>query len=169
MAFPILGTPKPQFSDSSGSPFASGTLAILDPANDTNKASYPTANDADALTNANVNPIVLNARGAPPVGLYGIDGEDYKYVLKDVDGATIDTQDDILVPQFTAAITTRIIKFPTTAIALKGIAPSIIIGVQSYTTGAHAALRDFTGTTTAAQALQLLETLVDDLVQKGSL
>lgn len=33
----------------------------------------------------------------------------------------------------------------------------------AWTTGAHATLRDFTGTTTAAQALQLLETLVDDL------
>jgi hypothetical protein len=83
MAFPLLGTPKPQFSDSSGSPYANGTLAILDPADDTNKASYPTADDADAATNANVNPVVLDSRGEPPNGLFGIDGEDYKLTLKD--------------------------------------------------------------------------------------
>lgn len=35
--------------------------------------------------------------------------------------------------------------------------------VNTWTTGAHATLRDFTGTTTAAQALQLIETLVEDL------
>lgn len=35
--------------------------------------------------------------------------------------------------------------------------------VNTWTTGAHSTLRDFTGTTTAAQALQLLETLVEDL------
>lgn len=39
--------------------------------------------------------------------------------------------------------------------------------LQTYTTGAHATLRDFTGTTTAAQALQLLESLVDDLKAQG--
>ena len=73
MAFPLLGNPKQGFFDSSGSPLTSGTLAVLDPANDTNKASYPTAVDADAATNANVNPIVLDSRGEPPTGLFGVD------------------------------------------------------------------------------------------------
>jgi hypothetical protein len=35
--------------------------------------------------------------------------------------------------------------------------------VPAYTTGAHATLRDFTATSTAAHALSLVETLVDDL------
>lgn len=35
--------------------------------------------------------------------------------------------------------------------------------VNSWTVGAHGTLRDFTGTTTAAEALQLIETLVEDL------
>ena len=48
MAFAILGNPSPAFFDSSGSPLVSGTLAILDPVNDTNKASYPTYADAEA-------------------------------------------------------------------------------------------------------------------------
>jgi len=98
MAFPLLGNPKEGFSDSSGSPLASGTLAVLDPADDTNKASYPTADDADAATNANINPVVLNARGEAPTGLFAVDGEDYKLVLKDVLGATIWTVDDIRMP-----------------------------------------------------------------------
>ena len=98
MAFALLGHPKQGFFDSSGSPLASGTLAILDPADDTNKASYPTADDADAATNANVNPIVLDARGEAPNGLFGLDGEDYKLVLKDSAGAPVWTVDDILVP-----------------------------------------------------------------------
>ena len=98
MAFAILGTPKPAFFDSSGSPLTSGTLAVLDPADDTNKASYPTYDDAEAATNANVNPVVLDARGEPPNGLWGLDNEDYKLVLKDSAGATIWTTDDVFLP-----------------------------------------------------------------------
>jgi len=98
LAFPLLGSPKPQFSDSSGSPLSSGTLAVLDPSDDTNKASYPTASDADAATNANTNPIVLDSRGEPGTGLFGLDGQSYKLVLKDSAAATIWTVTDILVP-----------------------------------------------------------------------
>ena len=95
MAFPILGNPKPTFLDGSGNPLVSGTLSVLNPADDTNKASYPTADDADAATSANVNPVVLNSRGEPPNGLFGEDGETYKLVLKDSTGITIWTVDDI--------------------------------------------------------------------------
>ena len=98
MSFPLLGNPKVTFLDGSGNPLDSGTLAILEPTDDTNKASYPTADDADALTNANVNPVVLDSRGEPPTGLFGIDGEDYKLTLKDSAGTTIWTVDDIRVP-----------------------------------------------------------------------
>jgi len=38
---------------------------------------------------------------------------------------------------------------------------------SAYTTGAHTTLRDFTGTTTAAEALKLIETLVEDLKLAG--
>lgn len=41
--------------------------------------------------------------------------------------------------------------------------------LQAYTTGAHSTLRDFTGTSTAAHALQLLESVVDDLQDQGLL
>jgi hypothetical protein len=98
MPFPILGTPKPAFFDSSGSPLVSGTLAILDPADDTNKASYPTYDDAVLLQNANSNPITLDSRGETTTELWGLDGEDYKLTLKDSTGATIWTADDVQVP-----------------------------------------------------------------------
>lgn len=42
-------------------------------------------------------------------------------------------------------------------------AVQINTGEAAWTTGAHATLRNFTATTTAAQALQLLETLVEEL------
>lgn len=105
MAFPILGTPKPQFFDSSGSPLASGTLSVLDPADDTDKASYPTYDDAEAATNANDNPLTLDSRGEPSSGLWGLDGEDYKLVLKDSSGTTVWTVDDIFNPVYVHAIT----------------------------------------------------------------
>ncbi len=98
MAFPLLGSPKPQFSDSNGVPFAAGTLDILDPDNDTAKANYPTANDADADTNGRTVTLTLDERGEPETGLFGRDGEDYKLVLKDSKGATIWAVDDIRVP-----------------------------------------------------------------------
>ena len=98
MAFPILGTPKPQFFDSSGSPLVSGTLSILEPADDTNKAYYPTADDADAATNSSTGDITLDTRGEPSAALFGIDDQKYKLVLKDSAAATIWTVDDIRVP-----------------------------------------------------------------------
>ena len=51
-------------------------------------------------------------------------------------------------------------------VGFNGQAPA---AAPDYTTGAHATLRDFTGTTTAADALKLLETLVDDLITQGLL
>lgn len=98
MAFPILGSPRPQFVDSSGSPYASGTLSVLEPADDTNKTYYPTADDADAGTNGSTGDITLNSSGYPGNGLYGIDDEKYKLVLKDSSGSTIWTEDDIRLP-----------------------------------------------------------------------
>ncbi len=96
MAFAILGNPNPQFADSSGAPYAAGTLEVLEPADDSQKNSYPTYDDAEAETNANDNPITLDARGS--CELWGRDAEDYKLVLKDVNGATVWTTDDITMP-----------------------------------------------------------------------
>ncbi len=94
MAFPILGTPRPQFSDSSGV-LASGTITILNPADDTLATYYPTADDADAGTNGATGDITLNANGYTPDGLFGVNNGTYKIVVKNSMGVTIWTEDDI--------------------------------------------------------------------------
>ncbi len=97
MAFPLIN-PTSQFFDSSGSPLASGTIEFRNP--DTNALidSFPTADDADAQTNANANPLTLNSRGEAASGLYLEDGVKYKVILKDSSGTTIWTQDDVRCP-----------------------------------------------------------------------
>ena len=98
MSFPILGSPKPQFLDAPGDTYSSGTLSVLEPADDTNKTYYPTADDADADTNGSTGDITLNSSGVPTNALFGIDDQKYKLVLKDSAGATIWTVDDIRLP-----------------------------------------------------------------------
>lgn len=170
MAFPILGSPKIQFFDSSGDPLASGTLSVLDPADDTNKASYPTADDADAATNANDNPFTLDAYGSPATGLFGIDGEDYKLVLKDSDGNTIWTVDDIRVPQYTAPATNHSIGVGVGKLIAKTQTPSREVGVQAYTRNATV-VEDRTllasASATATNNNNVLAALIADLQQKG--
>lgn len=98
MAYPIIGQPKPQFLDSNGDPYASGTLEIQDPGTTNPKTYYPTADDADAGTNGATATITLDAAGKVPNQLWGRDKENYKYILKDSDGVTVDTVDDIRLP-----------------------------------------------------------------------
>ncbi|KKK57316.1 hypothetical protein LCGC14_3055700, partial [marine sediment metagenome] len=99
MAFAILGTPSPQFVDSSGSPYASGTVTIQNPSDSAVKASYPTAADADASTNGTSADVSLDSRGVPDQELWGKDNEDYKIIIKDSDAATVDTMDKIRMPR----------------------------------------------------------------------
>jgi hypothetical protein len=99
MAFPILGTPKPAFFDSSGDPLVSGTVTVQDPDDSSAKASYPTAADADAGTNGTTSAITLDSRGEPSsTQLWGKEGEDYKIILKDSSGSTVYTIDNIVLP-----------------------------------------------------------------------
>jgi len=95
MAFPILGNPKAGFLNSLQAPASGWKISVLNPADDTEKNSYPTADDADAATNANTNPIILDSRGEVPTGLWGVDGQEYKIVLKDENNNTIWTADDV--------------------------------------------------------------------------
>ena len=94
MAFPILGSPCPQFFDANGNPLASGKIYVYIPATTTARDSYPTAADADAATNANANPVVLNSSGIA-AGLWGVDNVAYKVVVKD--------STDTIVPGWTSA------------------------------------------------------------------
>lgn len=97
MAFPILGTPRPQFSDSTGV-LASGTVSILDPTTSLDATYYPTADDADAGTNPQTGDITLNANGYTPDGVFGPDNETYKVVVKDSDGNTVWSETDVRIP-----------------------------------------------------------------------
>ncbi len=99
MAYPILGIPRPIFTDSSGSPYASGTVTIQNPSDSAVKASYPTAADADASTNGTSAAVSLNARGQPDQDLWGKDNEDYKIIVKDSDATTVDTFTKIRMPR----------------------------------------------------------------------
>lgn len=97
MAFPILGTPRPQFSDSTGV-LAAGTVQVLNPTTGNDATYYPTADDADAGTNPQTGNITLNANGMTPDGFFGADGASFKITVKDADGATVWTEDDIDLP-----------------------------------------------------------------------
>ena len=102
MSFPLIN-PYQQFFDSSGAPLASGTIEFRSPTTNDLIDTYPTADDADAQTNANANPLTLNASGAAATGLYLEDGVKYKVILKDSDGSTVTTQDDVRSPLYTQA------------------------------------------------------------------
>ena len=97
MSFPLIN-PFQQFFDSSGSPLVSGTIEFRNPNTNDLINSYPTADDADAQTNANANPLTLDANGAAASGLYLEDGVIYKIILKNSAGATVTTQDDVRCP-----------------------------------------------------------------------
>lgn len=97
MSFPLIN-PYQQFFDSSGSPLANGTIEFRSPSDNSLIDSYPTADDADAQTNANDNPLTLNGSGAAASGLFLEDGVAYKIILKDSDGATVASHDDVRCP-----------------------------------------------------------------------
>lgn len=71
-------------------PISGGLLYTYEAGTTTPKATYTTA-VGDV---ANANPVVLNARGEPPAGIF-LGGGGYKIVLKDSLGATIWTQDNV--------------------------------------------------------------------------
>ncbi len=98
MAFPLI-PPEIQFFDSSGSPLVGGTVTFRDPSTNNLIDTYPTADDADAGTNANANPLTLNARGAAADGIYLPDGTVYRVILADAEGNNIWTEDDVLAPR----------------------------------------------------------------------
>ena len=97
MSFPLIN-PYQQFFDSSGDPLASGTIEFRSPTTNNLINSYPTADDADAQTNANANPLTLNASGTAAAGLFLEDGVKYKVILKNAAGGTVDTADDVRCP-----------------------------------------------------------------------
>ena len=104
MSFPLIN-PAITFLDSSGSPLVGGTIEFRDPTTNAFIDSYPTADDADAQTNANDNPLALNFRGEAPNGLYLEDDTAHRVILKDANGSTVWTQDDVRSPGRASTLT----------------------------------------------------------------
>lgn len=89
-----------QFFDDTGvNVLSGGKLNFYVAGTSTPLATYPTLADAQALTNANPNPIILDSAGRPDnggaIGVYGVTTSDYKVVLTDANDVTIRTYDNI--------------------------------------------------------------------------
>jgi hypothetical protein len=87
----LLGIPKVQYFDSNGDPLVGGKLYSYSAGTLTLKNTYPTMADALAGTNANTNPIILDARGEASVVLQG----GTKLILQDSNSVVIWTVDNI--------------------------------------------------------------------------
>jgi hypothetical protein len=92
----IAPAPRQQFFDSNGDPIASGLLFTYEAGTTTKAATYTTS-VGDV---ANANPIVLDASGRTPSGLWLTDGQSYKFVLApagdtDPPASAIFTEDNI--------------------------------------------------------------------------
>ncbi len=84
--------PFEQYCDDDGNPLSSGTLTTFLAGLSTPAATYSDVN----LTIANTNPISLDAAGRPTSGaIFLTPGVSYKFILKDVLGATVATRDNI--------------------------------------------------------------------------
>lgn len=92
MAFPIV-SPATQFFDDNGDVLSGGLIYVYEAGTLTPANSYPTSADADAGTNANTNPVELNAAGRAQ--LWGEDAESYKIIIKTAAGVTVQTIDTI--------------------------------------------------------------------------
>lgn len=88
MAFPLIN-PRPDYTPG-------GTLEFRNPATNAFVDTYPTADDADAATNANDNPLILDSLGRGSV--YLPDGASARVIHKDSTGRTVWTEDDVESP-----------------------------------------------------------------------
>ena len=171
MSFPYINAYQ-QFFDSSGSPLASGTIEFRDPTSNDLIDSFPTADDADAQTNANANPLTLSATGAAAAGLFLEDGVAYKVILKDVNGDTAATHDDVRCPQFTTVTTNRTIGISPARLGFTTTAPLALVSTQAYTRNATI-VEDRTllasASATTLNNNRVLAALIADLQQRGLL
>lgn len=87
----FLGPGRVRYFKANGDLLPGGLLSVFEPGTTTNRDSYPTQADALAGTNANANPVVLDAEGYADVVLKG----NSKLVLKDADSVTLWTLDNV--------------------------------------------------------------------------
>ena len=94
MTATIFNTPGLGWADSSGNPLSGGKVYIYQAGTvDTVKTSYPTRDDAAAMTNANAHPVVLDAAGRPATDIW-VEGT-YKAVVTDASDVTIASVDNL--------------------------------------------------------------------------
>jgi hypothetical protein len=87
-----LRNPVFQFVDSTGTPYAGGSLTFYESGSSTPLDTY---NDPDLLApHLNSNPVTLNSAGWPDVNIF-LTNVLYRVVLKDSSGNTIWTRDDV--------------------------------------------------------------------------
>ena len=91
MAVKIAPEARLQYVDDSGDPYSGGLLYTYAAGTTTLTNTYT---DSTGDT-ANANPIVLNASGFTPDGVWLTESTDYKFVLKDSAGATVWSEDNI--------------------------------------------------------------------------
>lgn len=103
----LLHNPVFQFVDSTGAPYAGGSLTFSASETSTPLDTYPTAADAVAGTNANSNPITLNSAGWPAVAIF-LKNLPYRVVLKDSSGNTIWTRDNVTTTDFGSVTITKV-------------------------------------------------------------
>lgn len=84
----------PQFFDGNGDPLSGGKIYFYRAGTGTPLDTYPTLADALAGTNANSNPVILDANGHPSSDIWGTD-DDYDMVLKTSADVTVYSQEDV--------------------------------------------------------------------------
>ena len=92
MSVNIAPSARLQYVDSSGDPVSGGLLYTYTAGTTTNETTYTTS----AGDTANDNPIVLNSSGYTPNGVWLTSGTSYKFVLKDSDGNTLWSEDNVV-------------------------------------------------------------------------
>lgn len=90
-------SPVPQYFTNNGVALVNGTLTFYETGTLALKYTYPTAADAEAGTNPNTNPILLNSLGAPSEDIW-LDG-DYRVIAKNAGGVTQWDRDPIVQSQ----------------------------------------------------------------------
>ena len=92
MPLPLLQPKFTAFVPGTSTPLIGGQVFTYSAGTSTPLATYPTYNDAVALTNANSNPVILDANGQ--AAIWAPDLSWYKVVLEDASNNIIYTQDN---------------------------------------------------------------------------
>ncbi len=92
--------PRPVIDPATGKAYSGGLIYTYQAGTSTPKATYPTRADADALTNANANPVVTNVKGYPTTEVWLLNDTAYKITIKTSDAATTIWESDTITGVF---------------------------------------------------------------------